>query len=104
MSRTDTTLTTAEMCALYDLIAELTGGNPENVFAWDGTDDIAEPRISAMVKVFRANGRSVPVVPAPEQAILTQLAAEHGIPPLSASETASLGRMKASGIFTAGKN
>ena len=33
------TLTRAEAEELYELIDALSGFNPENVFAWDGTDE-----------------------------------------------------------------
>jgi hypothetical protein len=56
----DVTLTEAECKALHDLIGQLAGGNPENVFAWDGTDDAADPTTAACVKVYRAAGKSIP--------------------------------------------
>mgnify|MGYP001615456865 FL=1 len=54
------TLTREECEALYDLIDQLSGGNPENVFAWDGTDDLSRPCISAAVKLFTAAAEDVP--------------------------------------------
>lgn len=53
-------LSKEECKALHDLIGMLSGHNPENVFAWDGSDDPADPIISACVKVYRAAGRNVP--------------------------------------------
>lgn len=50
----------AECMALYELIDQLSGGSPENVFRWDGTDDATNPTASACAKVFRAAGRAVP--------------------------------------------
>jgi hypothetical protein len=38
----------------------MSGGNPENGFAWDGTDDINEPVTSALVKIFKSVGRKIP--------------------------------------------
>lgn len=54
------TLSRAECEALHELISQLSGHNPENVFAWDGSDDISDPSTIACVKVFLAAGRSVP--------------------------------------------
>lgn len=55
-----TEFTTEECQELYFLLDSLSGGNAENVFAWDGTDDPSDPGISAAVKLFKACGRSVP--------------------------------------------
>lgn len=55
-------LSTAECTALFETLEQLTGGNPENVFAWDGSDDPDDPTTSAWAKVFVAAGRSVPTV------------------------------------------
>jgi hypothetical protein len=51
-------LTKAECKAVYEVIDQLSGSNPENVFANDGTDDPENPVISAFVKIFKAAGRS----------------------------------------------
>lgn len=53
-------MTEAEMKALYDLIEQLSGGNAENVFAWDGSDDASDPTTSACVKLFKAKGVRLP--------------------------------------------
>ena len=53
-------LSQEECKALYDLIDGLSGGNPENVFAWDGTDSLDDPTTSAAAKVFTGAGRSIP--------------------------------------------
>ena len=53
-------LSMSECKALYDLISQLSGCNPENVFSWDGTDDLGDPAVSACAKVYRAIGRKVP--------------------------------------------
>lgn len=50
----------AEARALYDLIDGLSGGNAGNVFAWDGTDDPADPATAACVKILRAVGKPLP--------------------------------------------
>lgn len=54
------TLSAEEVEALFEALDQLTGGSPENVFAWDGTDDPANPDVSVWVKVFKAMGRNVP--------------------------------------------
>lgn len=54
------TLNEAEARAVFDLIDGLSGGSPENAFAWDGTDDPSDPTTRAMVKIFKACGRAVP--------------------------------------------
>jgi hypothetical protein len=56
----DVTLTGAECEALFDLISDLSGHNPENVFAWNGADDPTDPLCSACAKVYQAAGRRVP--------------------------------------------
>lgn len=55
-----TTFTNEEIKALYDVISELSGGNPENLFAWDGNDDINDPTISATVKIFKMCDKKYP--------------------------------------------
>jgi hypothetical protein len=54
------TLTKAEAEALYGLMDMLSGCNAGNVFAWDGTDDRAEPTVSACAKVFSLAGKPIP--------------------------------------------
>jgi hypothetical protein len=56
----DVTLSEAECKALFDLISDLSGHNPENVFAWNGADDPKDPQCSACAKVYQAAGRRVP--------------------------------------------
>lgn len=53
-------LTTEEVAALVGVLDMLTGGSPENVFMWDGTDSMDNPMTRAWVKVFQAAGRDVP--------------------------------------------
>ena len=53
-------LTKAECQAIHEIIDQLSGSNPEYIFAWDGTDDINAPIISAAVKIYRLAGYSVP--------------------------------------------
>lgn len=52
--------TADEARALFGLIDELSGNNASNVFLWDGTDDPADPTVSACLKLFAACGRRVP--------------------------------------------
>lgn len=54
------TLTPAECRALHELIAMLSGGNPENVFDWEGHDDPADVQVRAVTKVYMAAGERVP--------------------------------------------
>lgn len=54
------TLTTEECKAIHNLIAQLTGGNPENVFDWDGPNDRADPYMTALAKIYLAAGADVP--------------------------------------------
>jgi hypothetical protein len=56
----DVTLTAEEARALFDIIDQLAGGNPESVFAWDGTDSPFDPTSRAAAKLFVAVGRPVP--------------------------------------------
>ena len=57
---TDVTLTAAECKALYRLISDVSGHNPEYVFSWDGTDDPHDPMTAACAKIYRAAGARVP--------------------------------------------
>lgn len=54
------TITLSEAKALYETLDETTGGNADNVFAWDGSDSPSDPGLSAWAKVFIAAGRPVP--------------------------------------------
>lgn len=54
------TLTHEEAEAIHELIGILSGGNPENVFSWDGKDSMADPTTSACVKIYAAIGQKVP--------------------------------------------
>jgi hypothetical protein len=60
MSEPIVALTKAECAAVHDMIDMRPGCNPENVFAWDGSDDMSDPGTSAFVKIDKAAGRSVP--------------------------------------------
>lgn len=53
-------LTENECKALHGLIDGMSGGNPENVFAWDGTDDMNEPVIAAAAKIYQNAGEKTP--------------------------------------------
>lgn len=53
-------MTQEEVEAVFDMISMLSGCSPENVFAWDGTDSLEDPSISAAYKIFKACGRNVP--------------------------------------------
>jgi hypothetical protein len=53
-------LTQEECKAIHDLIGMLSGHNPEYAFAWDGTDSLDDPQVSACVKIYKAAGESVP--------------------------------------------
>lgn len=52
--------TKEEVSAIYDTIDELSGGNAENVFSWDGENDPDDPAISSMVKIFKTLRRDIP--------------------------------------------
>jgi hypothetical protein len=54
------TFTAEEVKEIYNFVDAMSGGNPENGFAWDGTDDINEPVTSALVKIFKSVGREIP--------------------------------------------
>ena len=54
------TLNKAEAEAVFELIDQMSGGNPENGFSWDGTDDMSNPTTSALFKIFKECGRNVP--------------------------------------------
>jgi len=52
---------TLEECkSLYDFLDMLSGGNPENIFAWDGTDSMEDVSTRTAYKLFTALGRRVP--------------------------------------------
>lgn len=51
-------LTADESQSLFQIIDELSGGNPENVFVNDGTDTLDSATTRAFVKLFRAVGRN----------------------------------------------
>lgn len=48
--------TTEELQALYELIDQLSGGNPGNVFAHDGSDSLEDLTTSTAVKLYWATG------------------------------------------------
>jgi hypothetical protein len=52
--------TKEEVKEIYNFVDSMSGGNPENGFAWDGTDDINDPTTSALVKIFKSVGRKIP--------------------------------------------
>lgn len=54
------TFTAEEVKEIYNFVNAMSGGNPENGFAWDGTDDISDPTTSALVKIFKSVGREIP--------------------------------------------
>lgn len=53
-------LTCEEAREIYKLIDELSGGNARDSFAWEGLDDPADVRTTALAKVFKAAGKPVP--------------------------------------------
>lgn len=53
-------LTQAEAEAVFEWLDQLTGSSPENVLAWNGSDDPNDPATAAAVKIFRAVKRPVP--------------------------------------------
>lgn len=60
MSKESVTFTYEEINAIYDLIDELSGGNASNAFSWDGKDSLEDENTSAMCKIFKTLGRSIP--------------------------------------------
>lgn len=56
----NTALTPEECQALFGTLRILTGGSPEIVFAWDGSDSRNDPVVRAWSKIFRSAGQSVP--------------------------------------------
>lgn len=54
------TLTTEECKAIYELMGDLSGCNPEYVFAWDGTDDPNCVITRAAAKLYKAAGKRIP--------------------------------------------
>jgi hypothetical protein len=59
-NQSDLTLTRAEAKALFDIIDNLTGGSPENLFDWEEGDNPADPDTSALLKLFTFCGQDVP--------------------------------------------
>jgi hypothetical protein len=53
-------LTGSECQGLFLVISDLYAGQPDLVFADDGTDDPDNPAISALAKLFLSVGQSVP--------------------------------------------
>ena len=53
-------LTQEEAGAILEIIDQLSGGSPENVFAWDGSDSLSDPTTRAAAKLFVAVGQDVP--------------------------------------------
>lgn len=60
LGKDSVSFTKDEVGEIYNLIDELSGSNPENGFAWDGTDDPKHPTTSALVKIFKSVGASIP--------------------------------------------
>lgn len=54
------TLTADECRALHALIDILSGGNAQDAFTWDGTEDPADAQARACAKVYKAAGFKVP--------------------------------------------
>lgn len=46
--------------AIFEWLEAATGCSPNNVFKWNGKDDIENPNTSAAYKIFKACGRDVP--------------------------------------------
>ena len=53
-------LTEEECRAVYRLIDELSGGNADNAFNWEGHDSPNEPHDRALAKIFHAAGKAIP--------------------------------------------
>jgi hypothetical protein len=53
-------LTKEEATGIYEIICQLSGWNPENVFAWDGTDSLDHTVTRATAKLYKAVGKPVP--------------------------------------------
>jgi len=53
-------LTREEAKAVHEIIDQLSGGNPQNVFAWDGTDNLENPTTRAMAKIYLMAGEKIP--------------------------------------------
>ena len=53
-------LSKEECEAVHEMIAMLSGHNPEYTFVWDGTDDPEDPGTAAFAKIFHAAGQSIP--------------------------------------------
>ena len=54
------TLTKEECEAVHEMISMLSGCNPENVFAWDGTDSNEDTTTRAFAKIYKMAGANVP--------------------------------------------
>lgn len=54
-------LTIAESRSVCERIDQLSGGNADSIFAWDGTDNLNDPTTSGAHKLFTAAGRATPV-------------------------------------------
>ncbi len=54
------TLTEEECEIVHDMIGMLSGDNPENVFAWDGTDNLDCPETRVFAKIYQASGHKIP--------------------------------------------
>ncbi len=56
-------LSPKECRAIYNLIDQLSGGNPEYAFppnVGGGPNDIADPQVSACAKIYAAAGQGIP--------------------------------------------
>ncbi len=49
-----------EAKAVYEVMDQLSGGNPGGIFNWGGLDDPAHPQTSAFVKIYKLAGKPVP--------------------------------------------
>jgi hypothetical protein len=105
------TLSKEECAAIHELIGQLSGHNPENVFSHDGDNDPNEPMMSACAKIYNASGHSIP-----EELEVCCKEAKHAcvviaegeyegkyeFPSLGALEAFSLGIDKGAGLYGGG--
>lgn len=52
------TFTAEEAAAIEELIDSLSGGNPENAFAHDGSDSLDDVQTRAIAKLYKAADRN----------------------------------------------
>ena len=60
MTETVVAFTLEEAEAIYDLICNLSGGNPEYAFGWGSGDTLDNVHDRACAKLYKACGKRVP--------------------------------------------